>query len=448
MPRVLARYSRRRCVSVYGAAIRAACGPSVHGHSFTRGVCMPTCACDRGHRLAAHCDPDGKGEDAFTPESPQHRPTATGNCRAVTGSIGLPPAAGSGRAEQRDSQHCCGHRHRPARPALVDWLCSHDRDCCRFVMLIDSPVFTRVRLQLLSPGRYPDLMRAMHSLLMLCPQSRAFHTLHARLSSVPTLALLKLNDDRAEHAAASGGTAALASSPGGASPAASSPHEFDMPPSPESNADVHLPWGDMLQVCASEGALLGHDHALKAVPLPHACFELCRCFRPWKAAPLGTDLCADTSSDRCSNRSRSGLLLLGTKWRVVGALRFGNAAAAGRCVRARSGRNPAAWEMPLVRSWPAWSTACVCVMRPVQVKVIVVLVCLAARIWANVLFESRMASDVHGNPVVDNVKFQGYGHRCTVYLAIPTCAGFSRVLVGADPANAGTAITAPSQRVP
>lgn len=64
-------------------------------------------------------------------------------------------------------------------------------------MLIDSPVFTRLRLQLLSPERYPDLMRAMYSLLMLCPQSRAFHTLHARLSSIPTLALLKLNDPRA-----------------------------------------------------------------------------------------------------------------------------------------------------------------------------------------------------------------------------------------------------------
>ena len=62
-------------------------------------------------------------------------------------------------------------------------------------MLIDSPVFTRVRLQLLSPGKYPDLMRSMYSLLMLCPQSNSFNTLHARLSSVPTLALLKLNNN-------------------------------------------------------------------------------------------------------------------------------------------------------------------------------------------------------------------------------------------------------------
>lgn len=48
-------------------------------------------------------------------------------------------------------------------------------------MLIDSPVFTRVRLQLLCPGQFPDLMRSMYSLLMLCPQSNSFHTLQVRL---------------------------------------------------------------------------------------------------------------------------------------------------------------------------------------------------------------------------------------------------------------------------
>jgi Vacuolar protein 14 C-terminal Fig4p binding len=89
-------------------------------------------------------------------------------------------------------------------------------------MLIDSPVFTKLRLQLLSPERYPDLMRAMYSLLMLCPQSRAFHTLHARLSSIPTLALLKLND---------------------ATSVPSEEHE-----STEGEV-VQLPWSEMLQVC-------------------------------------------------------------------------------------------------------------------------------------------------------------------------------------------------------
>lgn len=92
-------------------------------------------------------------------------------------------------------------------------------------MLIDSPVFTRVRLQLLSPERYPDLMRAMYSLLMLCPQSRAFHTLHARLSSIPTLALLKLNDSAG--AAAAEAAAEVAA---------------------EKESQVKLPWAELLQV--------------------------------------------------------------------------------------------------------------------------------------------------------------------------------------------------------
>lgn len=128
---------------------------------------------------------------------------------------------------------------------------------CRFVMLIDSPVFTRVRLQLLSPERYPDLMRAMYSLLMLCPQSRAFHTLHARLSSVPTLALLKLNDN-AYHTNASCNTQALTSPLDGTSPVASSPHEFDVPPSPESSGEVQLPWAEMLQVQPRATGMYAH----------------------------------------------------------------------------------------------------------------------------------------------------------------------------------------------
>ena len=94
-------------------------------------------------------------------------------------------------------------------------------------MLIDSPVFTRARLHLLSPGKYPTLMRAMYSLLMLCPQSNSFNTLHARLSSVPTLALLKLHDASEDSGAAAAG---------------------DAPPPTE----VQMPWRDMLQVrCAS-----------------------------------------------------------------------------------------------------------------------------------------------------------------------------------------------------
>ncbi|KAL0018783.1 hypothetical protein WJX77_010592 [Trebouxia sp. C0004] len=62
----------------------------------------------------------------------------------------------------------------------------------RLVQLLETPIFTYLRLQLLQPARYPDLIRCMYGLLMLLPQSDAFKTLHARLHSVPTMALLKL----------------------------------------------------------------------------------------------------------------------------------------------------------------------------------------------------------------------------------------------------------------
>lgn len=128
----------------------------------------------------------------------------------------------------------------------------------RFVMLIDSPVFTRVRLQLLSPERYPDLMRAMYSLLMLCPQSRAFHTLHARLSSIPTLALLKLNDGAG--AAAEAAAAEVAA---------------------EKESQVQLPWAELLQViaplCMHSTPLWGLIYAIVEVGsgCPRLCMGLC-----------------------------------------------------------------------------------------------------------------------------------------------------------------------------
>lgn len=62
----------------------------------------------------------------------------------------------------------------------------------RLVQLLETPMYTALRLQLLQPGQHPDLVRCMYGLLMLLPQSDAFKMLHARLHSVPTLALLQL----------------------------------------------------------------------------------------------------------------------------------------------------------------------------------------------------------------------------------------------------------------
>ncbi|CEQ39114.1 SPOSA6832_00602 [Sporobolomyces salmonicolor] len=57
----------------------------------------------------------------------------------------------------------------------------------KLVQLLESPVFTSLRLQLLEPEKYPFLLKAMYGLLMLLPQSSAFATLRNRLSAVSSL---------------------------------------------------------------------------------------------------------------------------------------------------------------------------------------------------------------------------------------------------------------------
>lgn len=55
------------------------------------------------------------------------------------------------------------------------------------VQLLESPVFTRVRLQLLEPDKYPYLYKCLFGILMLLPQSSAFATLKNRLSSISVI---------------------------------------------------------------------------------------------------------------------------------------------------------------------------------------------------------------------------------------------------------------------
>ncbi|KAJ2831393.1 hypothetical protein GGI24_001590, partial [Coemansia furcata] len=54
----------------------------------------------------------------------------------------------------------------------------------KLVQLVESPVFTYLRLQLLEPLRHAELLRALYGLLMLLPQSSAFAILRNRLASV------------------------------------------------------------------------------------------------------------------------------------------------------------------------------------------------------------------------------------------------------------------------
>merc|ERR1711997_1260722 len=63
----------------------------------------------------------------------------------------------------------------------VDMLTELDR----LVQLLESPIFTFVRMELLDGD--PELLSAMYGLLMLLPQSDAFHLVKGRLACVPQI---------------------------------------------------------------------------------------------------------------------------------------------------------------------------------------------------------------------------------------------------------------------
>eukprot|EP01139_Manchomonas_bermudensis_P010442 Amastigsp_a340473_24.p1 type:complete len:705 gc:universal Amastigsp_a340473_24:27-2141(+) len=91
----------------------------------------------------------------------------------------------------------------------------------KFVQLLESPIFTHLRLQLLEPARHVSLYKCLYGLLMLLPQSTAFRSLHSRLTSIATLSTVAL-----ERAPGAGG-AAGASSAGSPSARGASPTPGD-----------------------------------------------------------------------------------------------------------------------------------------------------------------------------------------------------------------------------
>ncbi|KAG6817894.1 hypothetical protein H0H87_001726 [Tephrocybe sp. NHM501043] len=62
----------------------------------------------------------------------------------------------------------------------------------KLVQLIESPIFTYIRLQLLEPERYPHLFKCLYGLLMLLPQSSAFISLRNRLNAVNSAGFLHI----------------------------------------------------------------------------------------------------------------------------------------------------------------------------------------------------------------------------------------------------------------
>ncbi len=58
----------------------------------------------------------------------------------------------------------------------------------QLVQLLETPVFTYLRLCLLEPSQHPALLKTLHGLLLLLPvQSSAWMTLSSRLQCIPTL---------------------------------------------------------------------------------------------------------------------------------------------------------------------------------------------------------------------------------------------------------------------
>ncbi|XP_066504721.1 protein VAC14 homolog [Hoplias malabaricus] len=72
----------------------------------------------------------------------------------------------------------------------VDFLMEVDK----LVQLIESPIFTYLRLQLLDVENNPYLIKALYGLLMLLPQSQAFQLLSNRLRCVPNPELMRTVD--------------------------------------------------------------------------------------------------------------------------------------------------------------------------------------------------------------------------------------------------------------
>uniref|UniRef100_A0A673ND14 Protein VAC14 homolog n=1 Tax=Sinocyclocheilus rhinocerous TaxID=307959 RepID=A0A673ND14_9TELE len=73
----------------------------------------------------------------------------------------------------------------------VDFLMEVDK----LVQLIESPIFTYLRLQLLDVEHNPYLIKALYGLLMLLPQSQVFQLLSHRLSCVPNPELMRTVED-------------------------------------------------------------------------------------------------------------------------------------------------------------------------------------------------------------------------------------------------------------
>ncbi|CAD6503120.1 BgTH12-02789 [Blumeria graminis f. sp. triticale] len=97
----------------------------------------------------------------------------------------------------------------------------------KLVQLLESPVFTYLRLQLLEPEKFPHLYKCLYGLLMLLPQSSAFAALKNRLNSVSAIGYL--------HTAPR------------SSPSNNAPSGFDRSSRLKGREDSGIKWHDLLE---------------------------------------------------------------------------------------------------------------------------------------------------------------------------------------------------------
>ncbi|KIW05480.1 uncharacterized protein PV09_03364 [Verruconis gallopava] len=110
----------------------------------------------------------------------------------------------------------------------------------KLVQLLESPVFTYLRLQLLEPERYPYLYKCLYGLLMLLPQSSAFAALKNRLNSVSAIGYLQI-------ANFSGATGAGPSrAPTGSASTSSVVSNFERSTRLKAREDSSVRWGELL----------------------------------------------------------------------------------------------------------------------------------------------------------------------------------------------------------
>ncbi|KKA29278.1 hypothetical protein TD95_002511 [Thielaviopsis punctulata] len=107
----------------------------------------------------------------------------------------------------------------------------------KLVQLIESPVFTYLRLQLLEPEKYPYLYKCLYGLLMLLPQSSAFAALKNRLNSVSAMGYLHIPQRTTPY---------MSYSPT-ASGQNSSSSSFDRSNRLKGREDNSIRWGDLLE---------------------------------------------------------------------------------------------------------------------------------------------------------------------------------------------------------